>query len=301
MTDRDRTILVTGATSGLGMQAALRLAEHYPLLLTARSDSRLAELETAIPGQTYVVCDQSSLDSVRVAVDRIGGPLRAVVLAAGIQTVGTSRRSADGYELTFAVNVLAPHLLLALLSPLLHNTTVVHVGSGTHYGQFRRSYGMVPAPQWASPGQLATTRGIGGGTAYSTSKLALLHHTHELARRAPTSVVPICFDPGMMPGTELARDRGTVAQLAWKRVMPILRPLPGVSTPAISGRNLAELALATEPRGDYVEIDRRTASSDESYDEARERSLFDELNHLVGLDPSAAAPWWYRTSDPAHG
>ncbi|MDI6630230.1 MAG: SDR family NAD(P)-dependent oxidoreductase [Rhodococcus sp. (in: high G+C Gram-positive bacteria)] len=300
MTVKDRPILVTGATSGLGKRAAIRLAERHPLLLTARSHSRLVELEAAIPGQTYVVCDQSSLDSVRVAVDQIGGPLRAVVLAAGIQTVGTSARSSDGYELTFAVNVLAPHLLLALLSPQLDDATVVHVGSGTHYGHFRRSYGMVPAPQWASPGRLATTRGIDGGTAYSTSKLALLHHTHELARRAPESVVPICFDPGMMPGTELARDRGTVAQFVWKRMMPILRPLPGVSTPEVSGRNLADLALAAEPRGDYVEIDRRISSSDESYDEARELALFDELNDLVGLGPTAAAPWWYRGSEPAH-
>ncbi|CCQ13474.1 Light-dependent protochlorophyllide reductase [Rhodococcus sp. AW25M09] len=301
MTATDRPILITGATSGLGMQAALRLAERHPLVLTARSNRRLAELESAIPGQTYVVCDQSSLDSVRAAAEQISGPLQAVVLAAGVQTVDTSARSSDGYELTFAVNVLAPHLLLGMLSPHAHETTVVHVGSGTHYGQFRRSYAMVPAPHWASAGQLATTRGIGGGVAYSTSKLALLHHTHELARRAPKSVVPICFDPGMMPGTELARNRGTVAQFAWKRVMPILRPLPGVSTPEVSGRNLATLALATEPRGDYVEIDRRTASSDESYDEARELELFDELNSLVGLDPTAAAPWWSGRPDPAHG
>lgn len=301
MTLTDRPILITGATSGLGMQAALRLAERHPLILTARSNRRLAELESAIPGQTYVVCDQSSLDSVRAAAEQISGPLQAVVLAAGIQTVDTSARSSGGYELTFAVNVLAPHLLLGMLSPHVQETTVVHVGSGTHYGQFRRSYAMVPAPQWASAGQLATIRGIGGGVAYSTSKLALLHHTHELARRAPKSVVPICFDPGMMPGTELARYRGTVAQFAWKRVMPILRPLPGVSTPEVSGRNLATLALATGPRGDYVEIDRRTASSDESYDEARELELFDELNSLVGLDPTAAAPWWSGRPDPAHG
>lgn len=300
MTSNASLVLITGATSGLGRQAALRLAERHPLLLTARSDQRLTELENAIPGQTYVVCDQSSLESVRAAATQISGQLRAVVLAAGVQTVDTSARSSDGYELTFAVNVLAPHLLLALLSPQLHETTVVHVGSGTHYGQFRRSYAMVPAPQWASPGQLATAHGIGGGTAYSTSKLALLHHTHELARRAPKSIVPICFDPGMMPGTELARGRGTVARLMWKRVMPALRPLPGVSTPEVSGRHLAELALASEPRGNYVEIDRRTASSDESYDEARELELFDELNDLVGLDPTAAAPWWASRPCPAH-
>ncbi|MFY2788766.1 SDR family NAD(P)-dependent oxidoreductase [Rhodococcus sp. KRD162] len=301
MTVDDTTVLITGATSGLGKQAALHLAERHSLVLTARSASRLAELETAIPGQTYVVCDQSSLKSVRAAVEQISRPLQGVVLAAGIQTVDTAARSSDGYELTFAVNVLAPHLLLALLSPQLHHTTVVHVGSGTHYGQFRRSYAMVPAPRWASAGRLAITSDIDGGAAYSTSKLALLHHTHELARRAPKSVVPMCFDPGMMPGTALARNRGTVAQFMWRRVMPSLRPLPGVSTPEVSGRNLADLALADGPRGDYVEIDHRTASSDESYDDARELELFDELNDLVGLDPTAAAPWWYRRSDPAHG
>lgn len=301
MADNDKLVLVTGATSGLGMQAALRLAERHPLLLTARSDRRLAELRNTIPGQKYVVCDQSSLNSVRAAATQISEPLQAVVLAAGVQTVDTSARSSDGYELTFAVNVLAPHLLLALLSQQLDDTTVVHVGSGTHYGQFRRSYAMVPAPRWASARQLATTRGISGGTAYSTSKLALLHHTHELARRAPKSVVPICFDPGMMPGTELARDRGTVAQLVWKRVMPALRPLPGISTPEVSGRHLADLARAAAPRGDYVEIDRRTASSDESYDEARELEMFDELNGLVGLDPCAAASWWSGRPEPAHG
>lgn len=254
-----------------------------------------------------MVCDQSDLASVRSAAREIRElvateaipPIRSVVLNAGIQTGSTGTATVDGYEATFATNLLGPHLLVGLLSEVLSGPTrLVAVGSGTHYGKFRRSYGMVPAPRWEDPEILARPRAGDGIRAYATSKLATLYWVHELARRAPDSIDAITYDPGMMPGTGLARDRSAIERFGWKYLLPAMRVVPGVSTPKRSGQRLAAIATGTDRldaaglRGSYVEIDRIVGSSAESYDPRRERALFEFLNEATGLTEAATAPWW---------
>ncbi len=72
------------------------------------------------------------------------------------------------------------------------------------------------------------------------------------------------YDPGLMPGTGLARDMTPARRWIWSHVMPALRVLPGVTTPQASARHLAAFALgATHPdlRGGYVDLGRVTRSS----------------------------------------
>ncbi|WP_067445750.1 SDR family NAD(P)-dependent oxidoreductase [Nocardia alba] len=311
-------MLLTGATSGLGLSMARLLAgvPDWTVVATARSGTRAEELRALIGDPAnfrYVVCDQADLASVRDAGSRINElvatqsipPLRSLVLNAGIQTGSTDSATVDGYELTFGTNLVGPHLLVGLLSgALTAPARIICVGSGTHYGKFRRSYGMVAAPRWEAPQILAKPRAGDGIRAYSTSKLATLYWVHELARRAPRHIDAICYDPGMMPGTGLARDRSAIERFGWKYLLPAMRVVPGVSTPKRSATNLTAIATANTPipevdlRGGYVEIDHLVPSSPDSYDPEREHELFEFLDTTTGLGSHPVAPWWSGGSQP---
>ncbi|MGW4367104.1 SDR family NAD(P)-dependent oxidoreductase [Nocardia takedensis] len=316
-TTNGASMLLTGATSGLGLAVARTLAAipDWTVLATARSRARVEELRALLGDPAnfrYVVCDQADLASVREATENIKNliaaqeipSLRSLVLNAGIQTGSTDSATADGYELTFGTNLVGPHLLVGLLSEVLTAPTrIVAIGSGTHYGKFRRSYGMVAAPRWEAPETLARPRVGDGIRAYSTSKLGTLYWVHELARRAPRHIDAICYDPGMMPGTGLARDRSAIERFGWKYLLPAMRVVPGVSTPVRSAAQLTAVATAKDSlpradlRGGYVEIDRPVPSSPESHDPGRERDLFEFLDTATGLDSRQVAPWWSKGAE----
>jgi NAD(P)-dependent dehydrogenase (short-subunit alcohol dehydrogenase family) len=297
MTGNDITsVLVTGPTRGLGRALVDVLAARSPrppLLLAGRTGT--AELAAAT-GARAVDLHLDDLGAVaRTAREVIGtvrsgvvAPLGAVVANAGLQLADRRQRSADGHELTFAVNVLAQHQLLrGLLPALAPGAHVVLLGSGTHYGD--RSMGLVAPPRWEDPRELARTdvgddpgSPVAGQRAYATSKLAVVLLAHAWQRRHPELRVNV-YDPGLMPGTGLARAMSPARQWAWRRVLPALRVLPGVTTPQASARHLAALALGeAHPalRGGYVDIGRETRSSPASYHRAAEDRLWDVAEEL---------------------
>jgi NAD(P)-dependent dehydrogenase (short-subunit alcohol dehydrogenase family) len=120
----------------------------------------------------------------------------------------------DGFESTFAVNVLANHLFVRLLEDrFVAPAPIVITASDTHFGDFRHNMGMVPGPVWRSPEALARTGAFAepetttsGRTAYSTSKLAAIYLVHEYARRLPAGIDVVAYNPGFVPGTDLARN-----------------------------------------------------------------------------------------------
>jgi NAD(P)-dependent dehydrogenase (short-subunit alcohol dehydrogenase family) len=226
-------------------------------------------------------------------------PLTTVVANAGIQVTNRLRRSADGHELTFAVNVLATHALLTRLLPALApGAHVVLLGSGTHWGGWR-SLGLVAAPRWEDPLDLARAgsgadagSAVAGQRAYATSKLAVVLLAHAWQRRHGDRLRVNVYDPGLMPGTGLARDMSPWRQWAWKRVLPALRLLPVVTTPAASARHLAAFALGEvhrELRGGNVERHRIARTSPASYDTTREDRLWEAAEWLIGV--AACEPW----------
>jgi NAD(P)-dependent dehydrogenase (short-subunit alcohol dehydrogenase family) len=238
--------------------------------------------------------DLASMTSVHEAIDEVRSlihsgevpPLGALVLNAGVQVGGGERRTAEGLELTFGVNVVAQ---LALVCGMLELVTddghVVLVGSGTHHRN--RSELLVPHPRWDDPAELARPGGGDadrvGQRAYATSKLAVLHLAHELHRRCGDRIRVNVYDPGLMPGTGLARDLSGLRRLLWFHVLPLLH-LPGTSTPARSASELADLALGLrhqDLRNGYVDIDRVADPSPESFDAARERRLWEVCEQLA--------------------
>lgn len=298
------TVVVTGPSRGLGLETCRAIAEHTPgahVVLLGRSgpamDAVASELRDSVSSVGTAAVDFADLGQVRAAARQVrdmidrgaGGTIDGLVLNAGIQTVDRLQRTVDGIELTFGVNVVAPFLLMRELTDCLASgASVVLVGSGTHFTN--RSTRLVAHPRWEDPADLAQA-GLGpdaastvaGQRAYATSKLAVNHLCHELDRRSGGRWRCNVHDPGLMPGTGLARDMNGLRRFAWHHVLPHL-PIPGTSTPQRSGAVLAEMALGlrfAELRGGYVDIDRVIRASDESYDPAREARLWEVLEALT--------------------
>lgn len=307
------TVVITGPTRGLGL-ACVRALAHRPdppdLLLLGRPGpalDRVADMAaTRVRRAPAVPADLASLADVRAAAEAVtslvsagdGAPLGAVVANAGVQTTDPTQTTADGYDLTFGVNHLALFLLVQELWPLLGpGSRVVLVGSGTHRGgPFQRAV-QVPDPQWQDPDVLARpATGIDPRAArrsYSTSKLATMYYAHELQRRLGPDRGVAVFDPGLMPGTGLARDAHPLVRGTWSSALKALRVLPGVTTPERSGAVLADLAV--DPRwahlrdGAYVELDALSTPAPHATDPAREQLLWEASERLVWLpDPTAA-------------
>lgn len=298
------TLVMTGATRGIGRVAAAHVVRDEPethLVLLARGESgRTTRDELAATGArvTLVEADLASVRSVETATrtvrERLDAgdlpPLRAVVGNAGVQLVDALHETVDGYETTFAVNVLAPHLMLrALASRLEAPARVLLTTSDTHVGDLRHGSALVPAPRWSSPEDLARpgafpapATSAAGRTAYSTSKLAVIHLVHEWARHLPAGVEVVSYNPGYVPGTGLVRAAGRFDRFLDGRVLTLLRSTPLVDSVPVAGRRLADAILGrtAAASGDYVDRSRVARSSAASYDPVRERELWEFLERV---------------------
>jgi NAD(P)-dependent dehydrogenase (short-subunit alcohol dehydrogenase family) len=280
----DESMLMTGASRGIGWHAAVAMLAANPglqMFVTDRTGGLAEALRDRSGNQKVygVRADLSSLDSVRAAAHHVMARARVTSFVgnAGLQVTSGARRSADGFEVTFAVNVLANHLLLRLIGDQLRRAVIT--ASDTHFGDFRHNLGLVPAPVWRPPAELARPdrphTPVAGRTAYSTSKLAVIYLVHEWARRLGSTEV-YSWNPGFVPGTGLARDAGPIARFAAARVLPLLTLTPLSVSARTAGDHLARVATgpAAGPSGSYVNLGQAERSSDASYDPARERELF---------------------------
>lgn len=298
-----RSVLVTGASSGLGLAASAELAAvGWQVILGCRDIGRGAaaarEIRGLVPDAALEVIplDLASFRSVHAAADMLltGGdrpPLHALVCNAGVQIVGGVQRTADGHELTFGTNHLGHFLLIRLLlDQLAEPGRVVIVSSGTHHGPLKS--GGFPAPRWEDPRALADPDASllddspkSGRIRYATSKLANLYTAYELARRVDGRRIAVnAFDPGLMPQTSLDRDYPRRIQRLYDRLTPLLLWLPPVRTVAQSGSDLAWLVNEpelAEVSGAYFVGRKRRASSKESRDAARAGQLWAASESLV--------------------
>jgi NAD(P)-dependent dehydrogenase (short-subunit alcohol dehydrogenase family) len=297
-------VLVTGPTRGLGKDLVIALARRKVRLvllgrdLAALTDVACLAKASGAPEAAAISLDLASFASIRRSVEEVDrgsaslGPINAVVANAGIQMSDRLHQTADGIETTFGVNVVGNQLLLSLLKPTLATDAhVVIVGSGTHFGDLMTRM-VVAAPKWQEPEQLAKVsaadvgahKAKAGQCAYSTSKLGVNYLVHELNRRWGSPLRANIYDPGLMPGTGLARDLPAFKQWAWNNVMPVLKVLPGVSSTANSAERLARLTLGEEHDGmsnAYIEIGKLSKASTESDNPARERALWDYCERIT--------------------
>lgn len=290
-------IVMTGATGGIGMEAARALvARGAEVVAGVRSTSAAAPVEVRT-----VPLDLSDLDGVRAFAAEVGRePIDALIGNAGVQLTSL-KRSRQGYELTFAINHLAHYLLVrSLLPSMASNGRVILTSSGTHDPAMKTG---IPGPRHAEADLLAHPErdprvdakpGVAGRRAYSSSKLCNLMTVRELARRTAADrpdLTLLAFDPGFVPGTGLARDYGAVLDTVFRRMLPLVVRGEGVSRAPVSGRALAD--LATEPRyaggrAAYWSMRRRIPvewrPSALARDDAACAKLWDDSARLVGLE-----------------
>jgi NAD(P)-dependent dehydrogenase (short-subunit alcohol dehydrogenase family) len=235
--------------------------------------------------------DLASLTSVRAFVENVRAaglaPLHAIVCNAGVQVVSGTEWTEDGFEMTFGVNHLGHFALVqGLLNELAHPARIVVVSSGTHDPS--KHTGM-PEPRYTLAADLAQPRAEqdDGRRRYTTSKLCNMLFTYELDRRlghGGQGVAANAFDPGLMPGSGLARDYPPLQRLAWRYLLPALRVLPGVRSTRTSGRYLA--ALTNDARfdgvsGEYFDGLRPIRSSADSYDGDKALDLWETSERLL--------------------
>ncbi|KAF2805851.1 NAD(P)-binding protein [Mytilinidion resinicola] len=272
-------ILITGGTSGLGWHTALNLAHTSPpttLLILASRSAPAAPLPS--PHTKYLALDLSSAAGVQAFVKTWSTcsypSISALILNAGLQFLGPPSFSPDGYENTFAINHLGnAHLYYRLLAGgfLAPTARIILVGSQTHSPAAKTGlpdayYATAEALAHPGPEKKEVAQTGNGRQRYGTSKLCNLLWAYALKRRlgkAPEGQRKsvLVFNPGLMPGTGLARAAPAWQVWIWKRVLPRLVPLlrvvvsKDVHTQEESGRNLAGLVgkVVGEGEGLYFE------------------------------------------------
>ncbi|MET9242858.1 SDR family NAD(P)-dependent oxidoreductase [Nonomuraea sp. NPDC003709] len=202
-----RTILVTGATDGLGRAlAADPAARGATVLVHGRDDRRghdtLAEIRAAVPAARlhWYRADLASLDEVRELAQAVSADhkdLDTLVNNAGIGTTvpggGARQESADGHELRFAVNYLAGYLLTRLLLPVLRESAPSRIVNVSSLGQAPIDFGDV-----------MQAAGYSGVRAYCQSKLAQVMFTVDLAEElAGTGVTANALHPATYMPTKM--------------------------------------------------------------------------------------------------
>ncbi len=183
-----KTIIVTGANSGIGLEAARAFAARGAHVLFAVRDEEKGRLAAAsVPGSTEVrTLDLASLASVRAFADGWKGDIHALVNNAGI-LVPPFGRTVDGFELQFGTNHLGHFALTNLLLPHITGR-VVTVASNAH----RTGHVHFDDLNWSN-------RRYNRAAAYAQSKLANLLFTLELQRRltvARSVVLAVAAHPG---------------------------------------------------------------------------------------------------------
>jgi len=275
-----KTIVIVGASSGLGRAAARELARGQRVIVCGRDVERT---RAAVPGAAEVVrVDLASLaDAQRCAKELAArGRIDVLICNAGVQAAGgPARFTRDGYEETFAVNHLAHFAIAQWLAPQLGR--VVWIGSGTHdpRGRLGRLLFGFRGGRYTSARALAAGEGDASvddaqqaRDRYATSKLCNLLTVEAMARRG---IDAVALDPGLMPGTGIARERGALQRLGWSTIMRAVGlMLPGASSARRSGRALAWLATEPVLAARYYDYRRRPI---EAWEGARRGDWAEEL------------------------
>jgi NAD(P)-dependent dehydrogenase (short-subunit alcohol dehydrogenase family) len=275
---KGKTVLVTGGTNGLGLVTARELARMgAQVTILSRNAEKCAAVAEAIKAETgtpveFIAADLSTLNGIMQAAATFKQRhthLQVLVNNAG--AMFTQRKlTADGFEMTFALNHLNYFLLTNLLLDLLKASAparIVNVSSHAHEGA---------SLDFAN---LQSEKHFAAMQAYGQSKLANVLFTYELARRLEgTGVTANALHPGFV-ATGFARNNGPLYNFGMKLIGPFIRqPNQGAQT---------SIYLASSPEVEGVTakyfVDCKAVDSDPiSYDKALAEILWQVSLELTG-------------------
>src|ERR687894_749095 len=276
----EKVCLITGATSGIGKATAMGLANMGASVVMVgrdrgRGEAAIAHIKEKSGNASVdlMLADVSSQEEIRRLADEFKEAYPRLDVLINNAGVFRSERitTADGLEMTFAINHLAYFLLTNLLLDVLKASApsrIVNVSSGDH------SNGTIDFDD------LQGKKGYKGAKAYSQSKLANVLFTYELARKLEgTGVTANCLHPGVV-GTNL----GSGVSGFFGFMVRALRPL--MISPEKGAQTSVYLASSPEVEGvssRYFVKKAETRSSDESYDERIARRLWEVSAELTNL------------------
>ena len=282
---KGKRVLITGATNGIGKQAALELAQMgADVVIVGRNEAKTRAVSqelTTLGGGAKIealIADLSSMDEVR----RIAEEFRSkhdrldVLLNNAGAVFSEYQQSADGYEMTFALNHLSYYLLTHLLLDIVKGTArehgearIINVSSSAHRNATLRLE------------SLTEPSGYSFMNSYGGSKLMNVLFTYELARRlADTTVTVNAVHPGLVD-TGFGHNTGGF----WSALIKIAQKLFAIS-PQRGAQTLVYLAAspaAAGVSGKYWNEKQQKRSSDSSYDRARQTELWEFSAEVTGV------------------
>jgi NAD(P)-dependent dehydrogenase (short-subunit alcohol dehydrogenase family) len=277
MSMRGKTVIITGATSGIGEVAALRLAEQGArIIFTARDRERgnetLSKLCRANPsaGHSLHMGDLSTLAEMkRVGAELAREPQIDVLINNAGALFNKRQETVDGLEMTFAVNHMAyfviTNLLLANLKP---GARIVTTASNAHRGA-KLNFD-----------DLQSRRGYAGFPVYSRSKLCNILFNRELARRVPAGVTANSLHPGFV-ATRFGDQSGGIMQ----RIVRVAKPIGAIS-PEEGAKTIIYLAASPDVAditGQYFYESKITRPTAEAENDADARRLWEISDQIAGI------------------
>lgn len=287
-----KRVLITGATNGIGKQAALELANMgAAVVIVGRDEAKTRQVSADIKRASgnanvdVLVADLSSMDEVRrIAAEFREKHQRLDVLLNNAGAMFSSyQASADGYEMTFALNHFSYYLLTVLLLDIIKRTAldhgearIINVSSGAHKS------GALKDGLWLNDLRSeAGFRGLGGFANYGASKLANILFTYELARRlADTDVTVNALHPGFVNtgfGHNLSGILGGFVRGSQKLF---------ARSPQKGAETLVYLASAPDAQGVTGKywLDKKPVQSSEiSYNREQQKQLWDFSAEATGV------------------
>ncbi len=273
-----KTVLVTGATGGIGKAAARTLATlGATVVIVGRSAARTAEVAREIGAASFIVADLSVMSEVRRAAAEFRAThSRLDVLLNNAGAITTARQETpEGIEMTFALNHLNYFLLTRELLGLLRATPgarVVNVSSEAHRtGRMR----------WDD---LEFRKGYSGLQAYGQSKLANILFTRELSRRlAGTGVSANSLHPGVVYtgfGQGGAGLAGRLVSFSYQIMRPFIKSVEQGAQTSIYLASSPEVAGIT---GQYFDNERVARPTPQALDDAAAARLWAVSEEYVGV------------------
>ena len=274
---KNKIVLITGATSGIGKETARGLAKlGATIVFTARDvlkgEKTKKELIAATNNENIhmLKCDLASFESIKNCCKEFISKydkLHVLINNAGVWDF-KRRESKDGIENIFATNYLAPFLMTNLLLDILKKSSpsrIINVTSGMHYGTINFD-------------DIEFKQKFSGAKAYRQSKLGLILFTRLLSKKLKgTNVTVNVVHPGMNK-TNLGRDAGGFSRMIFKMMG---------KDPKIGAETSIYLASSPDVKditGEYFAKKEIKKSSKESYDMNLAEKLWDLSKKYVKLN-----------------
>jgi NAD(P)-dependent dehydrogenase (short-subunit alcohol dehydrogenase family) len=276
-----KTCVITGATSGIGQVAAVRLAAMGARLVLiardrVRGEATLRRLRARAPGAAHHVHYANLMliaDVKRVAADIAAAEPRIDILVNNAGAIFSSRRvTAEGLERTFALNHMAYFVLSHGLRELLlagAPARVVNTASAAHQSA-KLDFG-----------DLQFARAYNGVSAYQRSKLCNILLTRELSRRwAGTGITVNCLHPGFVASRFGKESGGLLALFLRGAQLFAISPEEGAETIVY----LASSPQVADVSGGYFFKCRARAPASQAEDDSAAKQLWQESAKLAGIE-----------------